>query len=289
VANVRLIVYNASTLSAEDTLLRDRLQGLGHTVSLQGTTVHPSPFPAASSWDLVVVARSSWYTEDLPASYLSVPQINLQRFSWTAMGFDTEPGVAGSPSATTYQTHDGSHPVASGKSGTVTVTSQGVGLRGFASPPASLHCVFRGGWSESTNSGGVHIVNESAALNGGKIAGARMAIFGFANTGSLTSATADWWTIFDGAVGWTLGSTAPTSLATPSGLSIANPSGRTITGSWSAVTDADHYEWRLQRQEQGDVVTSGTTAGLSFAVDETDGVQWDATYRFQVRAMPVGG
>jgi hypothetical protein len=290
-ANVRLIVYNASSLTTDETLLQSRLTSLGHTVSLQNTTTNPSPFPNAASWDLVVVARSSWYTEDLPASYLTVPQVNLQRFSWAAMGFDTEPGTAGATSTTLYQTNNSAHPVADGNTGQVTVATQGIGLRVFTSPPGSLQCVFRGDVSASTNSGGVHVVDSGAALNGGKTAGARMVIFGQANSDTVQHMTAAWWGIFDEAVVWALdaGGGGGSQLATPTNFTFAKAANlRKVDGAWTAVSQADHYEWEVERWTGSAWVAfdADVAAGTSFSLTDTDGVDWGTRYRGRVRAMP---
>jgi hypothetical protein len=288
VANVRLVIYDAGTLSAEETLLRNRLQTQGHTVTLQHTATQPSPWPAATQWDLVVVARSSWYTDSLPASYLDVPQVNLQRFSWPAMGFDSVPGAAYSDATTELHVHDAAHPVAAGKSGTVTMATQGVQWRAFSTPAESLQTVWKYASWAPNNSGGVHVVDDGATLLGGKTAGARMVVFGQANTDTLQHLTSNWWDVFDSAVVWALGGEGgSTQLDTPSGLTFFASGALQVTAQWQAVVGASSYEWQMEVDNAGwQPFSNGAVSQSPLVV--SSGITAGTSYRVRVRAMPGG-
>lgn len=69
-----------------------------------------------------------------------------------------------------------------------------------------------------------------------------------------------------------------------------NADNRTLTGSWTSSAGADDYDWEVQYDNAGTwtAFDSGTTATLSFQLDDTDGVAWDTTYRARVRSDAAG-
>ena len=90
------------------------------------------------------------------------------------------------------------------------------------------------------------------------------------------------------------GDTAPlsaataTPLATPTGFTFtAHGSLRQLNGAWDAVTSAESYDWEVEVDDGGyQPFESGSTAGTSFQLDDSDGVDWQTNYRGRVRANP---
>ena len=79
-------------------------------------------------------------------------------------------------------------------------------------------------------------------------------------------------------------------LATPTSWTFTKTTDeREVNGSWDAVQDADHYEWEVEEETDPETwvaFDSGTTVTTSFSLDDTNGVDWNTTYRSRVRAMP---
>jgi hypothetical protein len=65
---------------------------------------------------------------------------------------------------------------------------------------------------------------------------------------------------------------------------------RTLSGSWSAVANADHYDWEVQVEvAPGSWLPfrEGSTTQTSFTLGVEDGVAWGGTYRARVQAVPA--
>ena len=79
-------------------------------------------------------------------------------------------------------------------------------------------------------------------------------------------------------------------LSTPTNFSFtAHNSLRQLNGSWDAVQDAGTYEYQVDAQgpDYGWVqLAAANEAGTTFELDNSDGVDWNTTYRARVRAHP---
>ena len=90
-----------------------------------------------------------------------------------------------------------------------------------------------------------------------------------------------------------LSEAAATPLDTPTNFTFtAHGSLRQLNGSWSAVPNADSYEYEVDEETSPGAGTwtnlvSDFTSGTSFQLDDTDGVDWATTYRCRVRAHPA--
>jgi len=81
----------------------------------------------------------------------------------------------------------------------------------------------------------------------------------------------------------------PATIAAPTNLSLtAGASFRYLDASWTAASGADSYNVEVDYEGSPGVWTSLTTfnqAGTTFALDDTDGVDWATTYRCRVQTV----
>ena len=289
-ANVQLVVLDTNSLTVGDTTLQSLLETFGHTVTLVADATSPN----VTGVDLVVIGASQ--TSSSAAQDYSgqdVPILCFGRRYWPKLGWSTSTGAAfGSwvqelrPYGTTHPTHAGFDTpgaVDGDSSYDVTVLTQDVGTwRRPDGEPVALDVRWR---LHISSSPVIFTFDAAASLLDSKTALQRQAAWGFSSDADVQYLSAAGESVVSALVDWTLGETA--TLNIPTGFAFTAGSGsRQLDGSWNAVSGADGYEWEVQRDASGswEPFTSGSGAGTSFQLTDTDGVDWGETYRARVRA-----
>jgi hypothetical protein len=221
-ARAALLVTGAVPPSADDALTRTRLESLGFVVTVRGQSVASAA--DASGKDLVVIS-SSVSSGSVSSSFrtLAVPLLTWEYGLFDDLGLTSF--ASGSFGETSSQTQiamlaaNSGHPLAAGRSGTVTVSSATSFSWGKPGAGALTIATLSGDSSRAAIFG----YESGASLVDGAPAPARRVGFFFGNT-APSRATGDAWALFDAAARWasaapsgTSPSPTPTATATTAG------------------------------------------------------------------------
>jgi YVTN family beta-propeller protein len=202
-ANV-LLVVGSPTLSAGDTVLRNRLQTLGHTVTIVDDNVATAG--SAAGMALIVISESVETATGVGAVFanVTVPLIASDSglfapLKMTGATLNTDYGTVAAQTQVTIT--DPTHPLAAGLSGTVTVVTS-VDTFDFGVPSAAAKKIATPVGQAGKAS--VFAYDTGAAMVGMNAPARRVAWF--AEDTVVTKLTANGFALFDAAVAWALGS-----------------------------------------------------------------------------------
>jgi hypothetical protein len=190
-----------TALSETDRLLKDRLEGLGYSV----TVLEPDD---ASEEDLsrskVVVLSFTVTAAALPPTFmdLATPIVAIESSAFTELRF-TGPrwakDVGTGPKLTDIEITDPGHPLAAGFSGAVRVMTRPLRVRWAAPPPAATSVASYAGAPEEKTL--VFAYDRGDATAGGPAPARRVGLF-LGNEQIVRSLNEQGWRLFDAAVTW---------------------------------------------------------------------------------------
>lgn len=219
---VSLVVANPASLTAGDTALRDHLVGAGAAVTL----VDDASAAPTTNVDVIVVAPSVDATT-LAAKYKDVttPVVTLASGTWQTTGLTN--AAPTSASGTTAHVADAIHPVAAGKTGTVTLLTSSDSLARSASSAVGTGA--RRVWAASSGStDSVAVAYDTGAArptSPASVSPARRVAIGY-SAGAVGKLNSNGWAIVDPAVPNGYGYTAQNPLGA------IDPTGGSLCWNW---------------------------------------------------------
>lgn len=192
---VTLVVTNPASLTSAETTLSNHLSAAGALVAL----VDDAAAASATNVDVVVIAPTV-DAATLADKYktLGVPVVNLAAATWQASGLTS--AAPASASGTSAHAAQPTHPVAAGKTGTVTLLSSANTLNNASA--ASLGSGATKVWATTSSSTDtVAAVYDAGATTPAGAAPARRVTVGL-SAGAIGSLNADGWAVLDAAIVW---------------------------------------------------------------------------------------
>ncbi len=202
-ANVLLVVGNPTTLSAGDTVLRNRLQTLGHTVTVVDDNLATSG--SAAGMALIVISESVETATGIGAVFtnVAVPIVASDSglfapLKMTNATLNTDFGTVAAQTQVTII--DATHPLAAGLNGTVSVVTSADSFD-FGVPSAAANKIAT--LVGQAGKFSIFAYDTGAAMVGMNAPARRVAWF--AEDTVVTKLTANGLALFDAAVAWALG------------------------------------------------------------------------------------
>jgi RHS repeat-associated protein len=264
-ANVLLVVGNATSLTAGETALRNRLTNtLGHKVTVRDDDAAED----VTGQDLVVISEQT-LSSTVATKYddTPVPVLNLEFLSWDDHKYTA--GTIYHTTGSTLTVEDATHPVADGPHGTLSGTfshltdsTRYTGLILNAdTPPAARQIVAHG---KSTGYNVAFSYESGDTMASGAVAAGRRLALGYKEE-TINALTAQGWTLFDNAVAYVAEPSAParaTTTFTHDGAGNMTANGAT-TAAYNGANQTTRYgapTFSYAGTGQGDRLSAGGTS-----------------------------